>query len=75
MEALAAGRTDALARTHPAMSPSTTAFGDRGAVETAIGGAHLVVAQVIRSQRTATAFMEPRAAIGSYDATRPADTR
>jgi aerobic carbon-monoxide dehydrogenase large subunit len=43
-------------------------FGDRAAVERAIAGAHVVIEQVIRSQRTASAFMEPRAAIGSYDA-------
>jgi carbon-monoxide dehydrogenase large subunit len=43
-------------------------FGDRAAVEHAIAGAHVVVEQRIRSQRTASAFMEPRAAIGSYDA-------
>jgi len=45
------------------------AFGDRAAVESAIAGAHLVVDPTIRNQRTASAFMEPRAAIGSYDAT------
>ena len=45
------------------------AFGDRAAVESAIAGAHLVVDATIRNQRTASAFMEPRAAIGSYDAT------
>jgi aerobic carbon-monoxide dehydrogenase large subunit len=43
-------------------------FGDRAAVERSISGAHVVIEQVIRSQRTASAFMEPRAAIGSYDA-------
>jgi aerobic carbon-monoxide dehydrogenase large subunit len=43
------------------------AFGDRAAVEAALAGAHLVVEQVIRSQRTVSAFMEPRGAIGSYD--------
>jgi carbon-monoxide dehydrogenase large subunit len=43
------------------------AFGDRAAVEAAIAGAHLVVEQTIRSQRTVSAFMEPRAAIGDYD--------
>src|SRR5262245_27049028 len=43
-------------------------FGDRGKVEAAIAGAHLVVEQTVRSQRTVSAFMEPRAAIGSYDA-------
>ncbi len=30
--------------------------------------AHLVVEQTIRNQRTASAFLEPRAALGSYDA-------
>ena len=43
-------------------------FGDRGKVEAAIAGAHLVVEQTVRSQRTVSAFMEPRSAIGSYDA-------
>jgi aerobic carbon-monoxide dehydrogenase large subunit len=44
------------------------AFGDRAAVEAALAGAHLVVEQTICSQRTASAFMEPRGAIGDYDA-------
>jgi carbon-monoxide dehydrogenase large subunit len=44
-----------------------TTFGDRAAVETACAGAHLVVAQSFRNQRIASAHMEPRAAIGSYD--------
>ena len=44
------------------------AFGDRAAVEAAIAGAHVVIEQTIRSQRTVSAFMEPRSAIGSYDA-------
>src|SRR5215468_7953590 len=44
------------------------AFGDCAAVEAAIKDAHVVVEQTIRNQRTASAFMEPRAAIGSYDA-------
>jgi carbon-monoxide dehydrogenase large subunit len=43
-------------------------FGDRVAVERALASAHLVVEQTICSQRTASAFLEPRAAIGSYDA-------
>src|SRR6516164_8254796 len=43
-------------------------FGDCAAVEAAIKDAHVVVEQTIRNQRTASAFMEPRAAIGSYDA-------
>jgi aerobic carbon-monoxide dehydrogenase large subunit len=42
-------------------------IGDRAAVEAAISGAHLVVEQSIRNQRTASAFLEPRAAIGSFD--------
>src|SRR5207248_3291354 len=45
------------------------AFGDRDAVDKAMAKAHLVVTQTIRSQRTVSAFMEPRGAIGSYDAT------
>jgi carbon-monoxide dehydrogenase large subunit len=44
------------------------AFGDRVAVQAAIARAHLVVEQTIRNQRTTSAFMEPRGAIGSYDA-------
>ena len=44
-----------------------TAFGDRAAVEAAIAGAHVVIEQTIRNQRTASAFMEPRSAIGRYD--------
>src|SRR6516225_3075523 len=44
------------------------AFGDRAAVEAAMAQADLVVEQTIRSQRTASAFMEPRSALGSYDA-------
>ena len=43
------------------------AFGDRAAVEAALERAHVVIEQTIRSQRTASAFMEPRSAIGSYD--------
>ena len=43
------------------------AFGDQAAVEAAIADAHVVVEQTIRNQRTASAFMEPRSAIGSYD--------
>src|SRR5271166_4221590 len=43
-------------------------LGDRAAVEAAIAGAHLVVSERIRNQRTASAFLEPRSAIGSYDA-------
>jgi aerobic carbon-monoxide dehydrogenase large subunit len=44
------------------------AFGDAAAVEAAFKNAHLVVDATIRNQRTISAFMEPRAAIGSYDA-------
>lgn len=44
------------------------AFGDRAAVEAAIKDAHVVIEQTIRNQRTVSAFLEPRAAIGSYDA-------
>ena len=42
------------------------AFGDRAVVEAALAGAHLVVEQTIRNQRTASAFMEPRSALGDY---------
>src|SRR5258707_8047114 len=45
-----------------------TAFGDQAAAEAAFAAAHLVIAQVFRNQRIASAHMEPRAAIGSYDA-------
>ena len=38
------------------------AFGDRAAVEAAIKDAHVVIEQTIRNQRTASAFLEPRAA-------------
>jgi carbon-monoxide dehydrogenase large subunit len=44
-----------------------TAFGDQAAVQAAFAGAHLVVAQIFRNQRVASAHMEPRAAIGAYD--------
>src|SRR5262245_28254036 len=44
------------------------AFGNAAAVEAAIKDAHLVVDAAIRSQRTISAFMEPRAAVGSYEA-------
>ncbi len=43
------------------------AFGDRAAVEASLQRAHLVVEATIRSQRTVSAFMEPRAAIGGYE--------
>jgi carbon-monoxide dehydrogenase large subunit len=42
-------------------------FGDRAPVLAAIADAHLVVEQTFRNQRIATAQMEPRATIGSYD--------
>jgi carbon-monoxide dehydrogenase large subunit len=42
--------------------------GNRAEVEAAMARAHVVVAQTIRNQRTASAFMEPRSAIGGYDA-------
>jgi carbon-monoxide dehydrogenase large subunit len=65
---------EALAPGAPTISPDAPgnlaldhAFGDRAAVEAAIGGAHVVIEQTIRCQRTASAFMEPRSAIGSYD--------
>jgi carbon-monoxide dehydrogenase large subunit len=41
-------------------------FGDRNAVEAAMAGAHLVVEQTVVNQRTASGFMEPRAALGDY---------
>ena len=44
-----------------------TAFGDRTTVREALASAHLVVAQTFRNQRIASAHLEPRAAIGSYD--------
>jgi aerobic carbon-monoxide dehydrogenase large subunit len=43
------------------------AFGDAAAVQAAIKDAHVVVDATIRNQRTISAFMEPRAAIGSYE--------
>ena len=65
---------EALADAAPTLWPDApnnlaldNAFGDRAAVEAAIAGAHLVVEQTIRNQRTASAFMEPRSAIGSYE--------
>jgi aerobic carbon-monoxide dehydrogenase large subunit len=67
---------DALADGAPALWPGApdnlaldNAFGDRAAVEAALAKSHIVVEQTIRSQRTASAFMEPRGAIGSYDET------
>jgi aerobic carbon-monoxide dehydrogenase large subunit len=44
-----------------------TTFGDQAAAQAAFAGAHLVVAQIFRNQRIASAHMEPRAAIGAYD--------
>jgi len=44
-----------------------TTFGDQAAGEAAFVAAHLVVAQIFRNQRIASAHMEPRAAIGAYD--------
>ena len=65
----------ALAPGAPVLWPSApdnvgvdNAFGDRAAVEAALAGAHLVVEQTVVSQRTASAFMEPRGAVGGYDA-------
>jgi len=43
------------------------AFGDKSAASQAISGAKLVLEQTLRNQRVATAQMEPRSAIGSYD--------
>jgi carbon-monoxide dehydrogenase large subunit len=43
-------------------------FGHRLEVERALAAAHVVVEKTIRNQRTASAFMEPRSAIGTYDA-------
>jgi carbon-monoxide dehydrogenase large subunit len=64
----------ALAKDAPALWPGAPdnvaldqEIGDRAAVEAAMSGAHLVVAQSIRNQRSASAFLEPRAAIGSFD--------
>jgi len=42
-------------------------IGDRARVLAALSDAHLVVDQVFRNQRIATAQMEPRSAIGEYD--------
>ena len=43
-------------------------FGHRLEVDHALAAAHVVVEKTIRNQRTASAFMEPRSAIGKYDA-------
>ncbi|SRR5579871_2122402 len=45
-----------------------TAFGDQAACKAAFAGAHLVVTQTFRNQRIASAHMEPRAALATYDA-------
>ena len=66
LEALAEG-APTLWPDAPANLALDNAFGDRAAVETALEKAHVVIEQTIRSQRTASAFMEPRSAIGSYD--------
>jgi aerobic carbon-monoxide dehydrogenase large subunit len=65
-EALSAG-APAIWPAAPGNLALDSAFGDRAAVEAAIAGAHVVVEQTIRNQRTASAFMEPRSAIGRYD--------
>ena len=44
------------------------AFGDREKVEAAFAGAHLVVEHRFHAQRIVNAQMEPRGAIGAYDA-------
>src|SRR5215468_7573146 len=56
--------TDALA----ALKPGAPLLHDEAAEEAAFAAAHLVIAQVFRNQRIASAHMEPRAAIGAYDA-------
>jgi len=66
MEATAVG-APALWEQAPDNVALDNAFGDRAAVEAAIARAHLVVEETIRCQRTASGFMEPRAAIGNYD--------
>ncbi|HUI94495.1 MAG TPA: xanthine dehydrogenase family protein molybdopterin-binding subunit, partial [Xanthobacteraceae bacterium] len=43
-------------------------LGDAAAVAAACAGAHLVVTHAFRAQRIVNAQMEPRAAIGAYDA-------
>jgi carbon-monoxide dehydrogenase large subunit len=43
-------------------------FGDREATEAALANAHLVVEKTFRNQRIANAQMEPRSAIGAFDA-------
>src|SRR6188472_385110 len=65
---------DALSHAAPTIWPNApgnlaidNAFDDSVAVEAAISRAHFVIGQTIRCQRTASAFMEPRSAIGRYD--------
>ena len=65
---------EALSREAPTIWPDApnnlaldSTFGDPAAVAAAIAGAHVVIEQTIRNQRTASAFMEPRSAIGRYD--------
>jgi len=65
----------AVASGAPALWPSAPdnvaldcTFGDPEAVREAFANADLVVEQTFRNQRIATAQMEPRAAIGDYDA-------
>lgn len=67
MEALADG-APTISSEAPGNVVLDCCFGDHAAVEAAIAEAHLVVEATIRNQRTISAFMEPRAAIGSYDA-------
>ncbi len=67
LEALAAG-APVLWPGAPGNLALDNAFGDRAAVEAEIARAHVVIEQTVRSQRTVSAFMEPRAAIGSHDA-------
>jgi carbon-monoxide dehydrogenase large subunit len=45
------------------------AFGDHAAADAAFAGAALVVSQMFRNQRIASAQMEPRSAVAAYDAT------
>lgn len=66
---------EALAPGAPAIWPQApsnlaldNSFGNRAKVDAAMAKAHLVIEQTIRCQRTASSFMEPRAALGAYDA-------
>jgi carbon-monoxide dehydrogenase large subunit len=63
-----AGDAPALWQSAPRNIALDHELGDRAAVEAALASAHLVVNASIRNQRTASAFIEPRSAIGSYDA-------